>query len=230
MTQVTAVENATVLVVDDDPIVRRSVARLLRSDGMEVRTFASPAQFLREQLPGGPACVLLDLCMEGMTGLEVQEALAQGDREVPVVFLSAHGTVPTAATGFKHGARDFLEKPFRPAELLEVVSQAIEEDRRRGIDRQARDLFHQRYERLTAREQEVMALIVSGQLNKQAAAELGISEKTIKVHRSRVMEKMEVESLAALVLIAERIGIAQTSDSGEVDVAGRAGPCLSHSC
>jgi FixJ family two-component response regulator len=147
-----------------------------------------------------------------------------------VVFLSAHGTVPTAATGFKHGARDFLEKPFRPSELLEVVRQAVEEDRRRSLERQAGELFHHRYQRLTAREQEVMALIVSGQLNKQAAAELGISEKTIKVHRARIMEKMEVESLAALVLIAERLGVAHAPEGGNVDVAEPSERCLSHSC
>ncbi|HZN67750.1 MAG TPA: response regulator [Tepidisphaeraceae bacterium] len=228
MTQTMTTQDATVLVVDDDPEVRRGVSRLLRSVGIAVRTFASPQRFFRERLPAGPACVLLDLCMEGMTGLEVQEALGRNGRGVPVIFLSGHATVPAAATGFRHGARDFLEKPFRPEELLAAVRQAIEEDRRQGVDRHQSELFQHRYERLTPREQEVMALVVSGQLNKQAAVELGISEKTIKVHRARVMEKMEVESLAALVLIAERLGVASTPESGPDDWAEPAGPCLSH--
>jgi FixJ family two-component response regulator len=205
MTDMNVTTDATVMVVDDDPAVRRSVARLMRSAGLGVRTFASPAHFLREQLPTGPACVLLDMCMEGMTGLEVQEALGRNARHVPVVFLSGHGTIPAAARGFKHGAEDFLEKPVRPSELLEAINRAIENDRLRSVDRAAREQARQRYDRLTPREQEVMRLVVSGMLNKQAAAELGISEKTIKVHRARIMEKMGVESFAALVLAAERI-------------------------
>jgi FixJ family two-component response regulator len=200
--------NCTVVVVDDDPSIRRSVSRLIRSAGINVTTFASPVQFLRQELPEGPACVLLDMCMEGMTGLEVQEALGRNDRHVPIVFLTAHGTVPTAATGFKHGAADFLEKPFSPDALLDAIHSAIAQDRARCNERAVLGAFRRRYDLLTPREQEVMALVVSGQLNKQAAAELGISEKTIKVHRARVMEKMEVESLAELVLIAQRLGVA----------------------
>jgi FixJ family two-component response regulator len=198
---------ATVLVVDDDPAIRRSVSRLMLTAGYSVKTFASPTDFLSEKLPEAPSCVLLDMCMDGMTGLEVQERLRQGDRHVPVIFLSAHGTVPTAALGFKHGADDFLEKPVRPDELLDAVSHAIEHDRSQAADRAEVDQFRARFHGLTPREQEVMRLVVSGRLNKQAAAELDISEKTIKVHRARVMEKMRVESLAALVLIGERIGV-----------------------
>ena len=197
----------TVLIVDDDPAIRRSVARLIRSIGMGARTFASPADFLRQELPDGPTCVLLDMCMEGMSGLEVQEALQQNDRQVPVIFLSAHGTIPAAAAGFKHGAEDFLEKPVQPKELLEALHRAIEHDRVQSIDRLGREQAQRRYDDLTPREQEVMRLVVSGLLNKQVAAELGISEKTVKVHRARIMEKMGVESLAALVLLAERIGV-----------------------
>ena len=203
----TAATAATVLVVDDDPSIRQSVSRLIRAAGYSVKTFASPADFLSHPLPDEPACVVLDMCMEGMTGLEVQDRLRQGDRHVPIVFLTAHGTVPTAALGFKHGADDFLEKPVRPDELLDAVSRAIEHDRSQAADRAGLEQFRQRYNALTPREQEVMKLVVSGRLNKQAAAELDISEKTIKVHRARVMEKMRVESLAALVLTAERIGL-----------------------
>jgi FixJ family two-component response regulator len=198
---------ATVLVVDDDAAIRQSVSRLMRAAGYSVKTFASPAEFLKFPLPDEPACVLLDMCMDGMTGLEVQDRLRQGDRHVPVVFLSAHGTVPTAALGFKHGADDFLEKPVRPDELLDAVGRAIERDRSQGAHRAEIEQFRERFSALTPREQEVMKLVVSGRLNKQAAAELDISEKTIKVHRARVMEKMRVESLAALVLTAERIGL-----------------------
>ena len=210
-TEINAAADATVMVVDDDPAIRRSVARLMRSAGLGVRTFSSPAVFLREELPTGPACVLLDMCMDGMTGLEVQEALGRNERHVPVVFLSGRGTIPTAARSFKHGAEDFLEKPVRPTVLLEAINRAIDNDRLRSVDRLAREHARRLYESLTPREQEVLKLVVSGLLNKQAAAELGISEKTIKVHRARIMEKMGVESFAALVLMAERIGVAPPS-------------------
>ena len=221
--------DSTVVVVDDDPSIRRSVSRLIRSAGINVTTFASPVQFLRHELPEGPACVLLDMCMEGMTGLEVQDALGRNGRHVPVVFLSAHGTVPTAAMGFKHGAADFLEKPFRPEALLDAIQSAIEQDRSRCKERATLGAFRRRYDLLTPREQEVMALVVSGQLNKQAAAELGISEKTIKVHRARVMEKMEVESLAELVLIAQRLGVASAPRPGETAGDGFAASSAAHS-
>jgi len=203
-----AAPSATVMVVDDDPDIRRSISRLVRSAGYAVKTFGSPTDFLRQQLPEGPSCVLLDMCMNGMTGLEVQDALRRNERRVPIVFLSGHGTVSTAVTTVRNGAEDFLEKPIRPSELMEAVSRAIEHDRAESADRANRAELQRRFDRLTPREQEVMGLVVSGLLNKQTAAELGISERTIKVHRARVMEKMEVVSLAALVLIAQRIGLA----------------------
>jgi FixJ family two-component response regulator len=196
---------ATIFIVDDDQAVRQSVSRLLRAAGYAAETFASPDEFLKSALPPGPCCVVLDMCMDGMTGLEVQERLCQGDRHVPVIFLSGHGTVPTAAAGFKQGAQDFLEKPFRPEELLREVGVAVERDRRHATDRADVEGIRGRFAELTPREQEVLRLVVSGRLNKQAAAQLEISEKTIKVHRARVMEKMRAESLAALVLMAERI-------------------------
>src|SRR4051812_7644476 len=197
--------DATVLVVDDDAQARRGVARLIRSAGYGVRLFSSPKRFLREPLPLGPTCVLLDMCMDGMSGLDVQDVLRQNARHTPIVFLSGHGTVPTAAAGFKHGAEDFLEKPPRPDKLLEAIQRAIETDKRMSKDRGEVDELNRRYATLTARERDVMDLVVSGLLNKQSAAELGISEKTIKVHRARVMEKMQVESLAALVQMAGRM-------------------------
>jgi FixJ family two-component response regulator len=207
MTLTNATTDATVLVVDDDAATRRSVARLVRSVGVGVKTFASPVAFLRNELPAGPACVLLDMCMEGMTGLEVQNALRRNDRHVPVVFLSGQSTISTAVAGVRDGAEDFLEKPFRPGELIEVLNRALDRDRAGNAERAIRAEFQRRFDSLTPREQEVMALVVTGLLNKQSAAELGITEKTIKVHRARVMEKMHVESLAELVMIAERLGL-----------------------
>ena len=193
--------SATVFVVDDDAAVRRSLSRVVRSAGYTVETFASPADFLQQELPPGPACVVLDMNMDEMSGQEVHDALRQGDRHMPVVFLTGFATVKSAVTEVKKGAADFLEKPVRAAVLIDAVSRAVDSDRARG------ELRH-RFDTLTPREQEVMCLVVSGRLNKQSAAELGISEKTIKVHRARVMEKMEVESLAALVRAAERLGMA----------------------
>jgi len=198
---------ATVLVVDDDPDVRRSVSRLMRSAGFQVRTFASPAEFLVQELPAGPACLLLDMCMDEMTGLQVQAALRARPRQLPVVFVSGQSTISNASAGFKAGAEDFLEKPVKPTQLLDAVRRALAHDASRRADRADLDALRRHYDELTPREQEVMVLVVAGLLNKQVAGELGISEKTVKVHRARVMEKMEVESLAALVLIAQRLGV-----------------------
>ena len=227
MNQTIATTDATVVIVDDDPAVRKSVSRLVRSAGFAVKAFGSPEEFLRHPLPEGPSCVLLDMRMETMTGLEVQDVLRGNERRVPVVFLSGHGTVPDAVTTIRHGAEDFLEKPIRPDELLEAVSRAIEHDRAGSAERAGRAEMRRRFESLTPREQEVMALVVTGLLNKQAAAELGISEKTIKVHRARVMEKMGVESLAALVVVAERIGLS-ASASGAASAPEPSEPRPSH--
>ena len=209
----TSVSNGTVVVVDDDSSIRRSVSRLLRSAGFTVETFASPSRFLRHQSPAAPACVLLDMCMDGMTGLEVQDVLLRNERQVPVLFFSGQGTVATAVAGVRNGAENFLEKPVAPNELLNAVSKAIEHDRAQSAQRDTRAELKSRFDRLTPREAEVMTLVVSGLLNKQVAAELGISEKTVKVHRARVMQKLQVESLASLVLIAERIGVAPAPQS-----------------
>jgi len=206
--QSNAVSIGTVVVVDDDPAIRRSVSRLLRSAGFTVETFGSPSRFLRHQSPAAPACVLLDMCMEGMTGLEVQDVLLRNERQVPVLFFSGQGTISTAVAGIRNGAENFLEKPVPPNDLLNAVSKAIEHDRAQSAQRTNRAELKARFDRLTPREVEVMTLVVSGLLNKQVAAQLGISEKTVKVHRARVMQKLEVESLASMVLIAERIGLA----------------------
>lgn len=200
---------ATVLLVDDDHAVRRSLARVIRAAGYVVETFGSAAEFLSRELPMGPACVLLDMQMAGMTGRELHAALRQNSRHVPVIFLSGCSTVTSAVAEVKSGAADFLEKPVPPSVLIEAVRRAIETDRAGSEERANLAELERRYELLTPREQEVMRLVVTGMLNKQAAAELDISEKTIKVHRARVMEKMNAEALAQLVLMGQRIGITQ---------------------
>jgi FixJ family two-component response regulator len=199
------VMDGTVLVVDDDRSVRRGVARLVRAAGYSAKTFSSPARFLKQPLPLGPACLVLDVFMDGLDGLQVQQALRRNQRRIPIVFLSGQANVPIAAKAMKSGADDFIEKPFRPAELMGAVGRAVERDRKESAVRAGRDGLVRRHETLTAREREVMALVVRGLLNKQVAAELGISEKTVKVHRGRAMEKMQVDSLAELVRLAEQI-------------------------
>jgi len=205
--EATAENVGTVLIVDDDAAVRRSAARLLRSSGFSVETFGAPAAFLRRELPPEPACVLLDMYMDGMTGLGVQEQLERSDRHIPIIFMSGRSTIATAVEGVRHGADDFLEKPVQPKALIEAIRRALARDRAARPGRAQHADLQARYNSLTQREQEVMALVVSGLLNKQSAAELRISEKTVKVHRARVMQKMRAESLAELVLMAEDVGV-----------------------
>jgi len=215
----------TVLIVDDDVAVRRSAARLLRSSGFAVETFGAPAAFLRRELPAEPACVLLDMYMDGMTGLGVQEQLQRSERHIPIIFMSGCSTIATAVEGVRHGAEDFLEKPVQPKALIEAIRGAIQRDRAGRSGRAQHADLRARYASLTPREREVMALVVSGLLNKQSAAELGISEKTIKVHRARVMQKMRVESLAELVLIAEHVGVTGLPGLAQ-DRSAEAAPCV----
>lgn len=199
--------DTTVYIVDDDPTVRRSVARLVGVAGYAVIAFGSPQEFLQCELPTKPTCILLDMRMDGMTGLEVQEILYTRQRQAPIIFLSAFGTISMAAEGFKRGAIDFFEKPVRPEALLDAIARAIELDRQQCDQWAGQQQITACFNSLTARECDVMGLVVRGLLNKQAAAELGISEKTVKVHRARIMAKMKVESLAALVIVAEHLGL-----------------------
>lgn len=198
-------ESGRVFVVDDDPSVLRALERLLRSNGFSVESFTSPSAFL-EQLPyEGPACLLLDLRMPGTSGLDVQAAMNRTESPLPVVFLSAQGDVPSAARAMRDGAVDFLVKPVDEPQLLEAIARAI--SRAVDLQRQRRTQHDvdERLGRLTRREREVCELVARGLLNKQIAFELGTSEKTIKVHRGRVMHKLEVDSVAALVrLLASR--------------------------
>ena len=196
---------ATVFVVDDDESVLRSVVRLLETAGLRVEGFGSAESFLEREAPTGPACLVLDVRMSGLTGLELQRRLTAAGRAAAIVFITGHGDVPMSVEAMKAGAVDFLLKPFDDEALLAAIDRAITRDRDRLGERQERERLRGRYERLTPRQQQVFAWVATGLLNKQIAAELGTSEKTIKVHRGRVMRTMQAASLADLVRQAERL-------------------------
>ena len=197
-----------VFLVDDDPSVRRALARLIRSAGHQVQTFASAQEFL-ETRGGGEeaACLVLDVRMPGLTGIELQRQLQTLNRNVPIVFMTGHGNIPMSVQAMKAGAVDFLPKPVKDTDLLRAIEQALARAVRDRAERNELEDVRERVEKLTPREREVMVLVVRGLLNKQIAFELGTVEKTIKVHRARVMEKMQVDSLADLVRLAEKVGM-----------------------
>jgi FixJ family two-component response regulator len=197
----------TIFVVDDDPAVLKSLGRLLRSAGLRVETCNSPQDFLARHNPALPGCLVLDVAMPGLNGLKVQQALAAIGDERPIVFLTGHGDIPTSVEAMKRGAVDFLTKPVNAEDLLKAIHSAIVKDSVRRLERDEVEEFKQRLATLTPREREVLPYVISGRLNKQIAGELGTAEKTIKVHRARVMEKMKVQSVAELVRLAERLGI-----------------------
>jgi FixJ family two-component response regulator len=193
-----------IFVVDDEPAVLAALERMLRASGYGVETFASPREFLDAAPQEGVGCLLLDLSMPEMTGLDVQDEMLRRGISLPVIFLSAYGDVPTTAHAMREGAIDFLVKPVREAQLLDAITRALSESSAREQRRVTQSDVKQRLSRLTARERQVCDLVSRGLLNKQIAAELGTTEKTIKVHRGRVMRKLEVHSVAALVrLLAE---------------------------
>ena len=197
----------TVFLVDDDPAVLKSLSRLLRSVGLEVATFSSPHDFLEQHDPRAPGCLVLDMAMPGLNGLELQKALNTKGSAIPIVFLTGQGDVHGSVLAMKSGALDFLTKPVNDDQLISVIHQAFEKDSIARAARAELDDIRQRLATLTPREREVLTHVVSGQLNKQIANDLGTVEKTIKVHRARVMEKMKVGSVAELVRLAERAGI-----------------------
>ena len=197
----------TVFIVDDDPAVLKSLARLLRSARLDVATFSSPREFLERHDPSASGCLVLDVAMPGLNGLELQEALTTKGSELPIIFLTGHGDIPMSVQAMKRGALDFLTKPVNDEDLLQAVHVAIDKDCLQRQTRAEVTEIQQRLATLTPREREVMEHVISGQLNKQTAADLGTVEKTIKVHRARVMEKMKVQSVAELVRLAERVGI-----------------------
>jgi FixJ family two-component response regulator len=200
-----------VFVVDDDGSVRKALTRLIGSAGIKVESFASAEAFLLRQQYEGPCCLVLDIRMPGLSGLDLQAELAKANLKLPIIFMTGHGTVPMSVRAMKAGAVDFLEKPFEDRAILELIIHALERDRQAKQENAKKGGILERFESLTPREQDVLALVVTGKLNKQVALQLGISEKTVKVHRARVMEKMQAESLADLVRVSGILPIPKTS-------------------
>ncbi len=200
-------EKPVVYVVDDDPSVRKALERLLRSAGHDAKTFASALEFLGFSHPDAPGCLVLDIKMPKVSGLDLQGLLAEKGISFPIIFITGHGTVPASVKALKAGAMDFLQKPFEDRELLDSISEGIEKHRRLRQEQQEMKGLQAKMDTLTPREREVFRFVVTGKLNKQIAFDLGTSEKTIKVHRGRVMEKMGAQSLAELVRFAEKLGI-----------------------
>jgi len=204
---------AIVYLVDDDPDVRRSLQRLFKSWGMEVRVFASPEEFLAAELADTPACLILDLKLPGMDGIALQERLQAIRLDIPIIFITAYGTISESVQAMKSGALEFLEKPVAETTLLEAATRAIARHRRLRQAKTARQTIDQRLASLTPRERQILGLIVKGRLNKQIAYELKIAEITVKIHRGRIMQKLQCSSLADLVLLAAKAGVNPPEDS-----------------
>src|ERR1700730_9673838 len=199
-----------VFVVDDDPSVRRAIKRLVESVGLHGELFGSATEFINSSRPDVASCLVLDIRLPGISGLDFQRELVQTKNEIPMIFITAHGDIPMTVRAMKAGAVEFLTKPFRDQDLLDAIHAALEQDRAKRQQEAEIATLLQRWESLTPREREVLPLVVSGLLNKQIAGEIGTSETTVKVHRSQLMRKMGADSLAELVRLAERIGIPNT--------------------
>jgi FixJ family two-component response regulator len=196
-----------VFVIDDDDSVRRALRRLIHSVGLQVELFGSAREFLERQWPDVPSCMILDIRLPGISGLDFQRRLTEAKIHIPIIFITGHGDIPMTVRAMKAGAVEFLTKPFRDQDLLDAIHQALERDRVRRQQEAEIATLRERFESLTPREQEVLPWVISGLLNKQIAAEIGTTEATVKVHRSQLMHKMGAESLADLVRMSEKIGI-----------------------
>jgi len=203
----------TVFVVDDDPSIREALSSLIRSVKLRVETFSSAQEFLRHNRPDAPACLVLDVRLPGLDGLELQQQLIRDGVHLPIIFMTGHGDIPMSVRAMKAGAVEFLTKPFRERDLLRAIEQAIERDREAKAQRQEMAELLARYDSLTPREQEVMESVVKGLINKQIAAELGTAEITVKIQRGRVMKKMKANSLPSLVRMAGKLGIGSAVES-----------------
>jgi FixJ family two-component response regulator len=200
-------ETAIVFVVDGDPSVRGATKGLIESVGLRAETFGSAEEFRGSERPNAPSCLVLDIRLPGISGLDLQRELAETNIQIPIIFVSAHGDIPMAVRAMKAGAVEFLTKPFRHQDLLDAIQQALKRDRTRHAQEAEVAILRKRFESLTRGERKVLPLVVSGRPNKQIAGEIGTSEATVKVHRSQLMRKMRADSLPELVRMAEKIGI-----------------------
>jgi FixJ family two-component response regulator len=200
-------EGPIVFVIDDDESMRRALSNLFESVGLRVQDFGSAPEMLRSELPDVPSCLVLDIRLPGLSGLDLQLELTKANIHIPIIFMTGHGDIPMSVGAMKAGAVDFLSKPFRQQEMLDAVRVAIERDQKRREDEKNVSDLRARFETLTPRERDVLALVVGGLMNKQIAAEIGIAEITVKIHRGHIMKKMATRSLADLVRMAEMLGI-----------------------